>query len=165
MINHGALLRSMLMENTLLKNGETVTAIVEQVLSLVTDRMFGSADLFGWTFTVRFGQNFFLQNTELFHITFNANGIFLSFLRRGRLRLLWFIQMGLSFDVEKFEFSVVLFLLLSSECGISFYWGPAWVNFDGSLFWNKLFTTAQWLNQLILVSFRYFDAPRDPRGV
>ena len=26
-----------------------------------------------------------------------------------------------SFDVEKFEFSVVLFLLLSSECGVSFY--------------------------------------------
>ena len=42
---------------------------------------------------------------------------------------------------KKFEFSVVLFLLLSSECGVSFYWGPAWVNFDSSLFWNCLFTT------------------------
>ena len=32
-INYGALLRSMLMENTLLENGETVTVIVEQVHS------------------------------------------------------------------------------------------------------------------------------------
>ena len=32
-----------------------------------------------------------------------------------------------SFDVEKFEFSAVLFLLLSSECVVSFCWGRAWV--------------------------------------
>ena len=51
---------------------------------------------------------------------------------------LWAVH---SFDVEKFEFSVVLFLLLSSECGVSFYWGPARVNFDSSLFWNCIFTT------------------------
>ena len=51
---------------------------------------------------------------------------------------LWAVH---SFDMEIFEFSVVLFLLLSSENGVSFYWGPAWVNFDSSLFWNCLFTT------------------------
>ena len=51
---------------------------------------------------------------------------------------LWVVH---SFDVETFEFSVVLFLLLSSECGVSFYWGPARVNFDSSLFWNCIFTT------------------------
>ena len=28
-----------------------------------------------------------------------------------------------------------------SECGVSFYWGPARVNFDSSLFWNCIFTT------------------------
>ena len=51
---------------------------------------------------------------------------------------LWVVH---SFDVKIFEFSVVLFLLLSGECGVSFYWGPAWVKFDSSLFWNCLFTT------------------------
>ena len=51
---------------------------------------------------------------------------------------LWAVH---SFDVEIFEFSVVLFLLLSSECGVSFYLGPARVNFDSSLFWNCIFTT------------------------
>ena len=51
---------------------------------------------------------------------------------------LWAVH---SFDMEKFEISFILFLLLSSECGVSFYWGPAWVNFDSSLFWNCLFTT------------------------
>ena len=43
-----------------------------------------------------------------------------------------------------FQFSPNLFLMtysvykknLSSECGVSFYWGPAMVNFDSSLFWN-----------------------------
>ena len=29
-----------------------------------------------------------------------------------------------------------LLFLLSSECGVSFYWGPARVNYDSSLFWN-----------------------------
>ena len=51
---------------------------------------------------------------------------------------LWAVH---SFDVETFEFSAVLFLLLSSECWVSFYWGPARVNFDSSLFWNCIFTT------------------------
>ena len=51
---------------------------------------------------------------------------------------LWAVH---SFDVEKFEFSVVLFLLLSSLCEDSFYWGPARANFDSSLFWNCIFTT------------------------
>ena len=50
---------------------------------IVTDRTFGSAELFGWTVRLNFycavrpkWQNFFLQNTEpFFRITFNANGI------------------------------------------------------------------------------------------
>ena len=46
---------------------------------------------------------------------------------------LWAVH---SFDVEKFEFLVVLFLLLSGLCENSFYWGPARANFDSSLFWN-----------------------------
>ena len=51
-----------------------------------------------------------------------------------------------SFDVETFEFSVpaefvvmtwsVYKIFLSSKCGVSFYWGPAWAIFDSSLFWN-----------------------------
>ena len=51
---------------------------------------------------------------------------------------LWVVH---NFDVKIFEFWVVLFLLLSGECEVSFYWGPAWVKFDSSLFWNCLFTT------------------------
>ena len=51
---------------------------------------------------------------------------------------LWAVH---SFDVETFEFSVVLFLLLSSECGVNFNWGQARVNFDSSPFWNCIFTT------------------------
>ena len=44
-----------------------------------------------------------------------------------------------------FQFPLNLFwwleVLLSSKCGVSFYWGPARVNFDSSLFWNCIFTT------------------------
>ena len=46
--------------------------------------------------------------------------------------------------ILKFEmpaWQLFLFWLLSSECGVSFYWGPARVNFDSSLFWNCIFTT------------------------
>ena len=53
----------------------------------------------------------------------------------------YFLSAVHSFDVETFEFSVVLFLLLSIECVVNFYWGPARVNFDSSLFWNCIFTT------------------------
>ena len=55
------------------------------------------------------------------------------------------------FDVETFEFSVpaefvlmtwsVYKIFLSSECGVSFYWGPARVKFDSSLFWNYVLKT------------------------
>ena len=50
---------------------------------LVTDQKFGSAELFGRTSTVRFGQNdrtFFCRTQNFFCIKFNANGILSFFL-------------------------------------------------------------------------------------
>ena len=62
-----------------------------------------------------------------------------------------YLWMVCIFDVETFEFSVttkfvlmtwsVYKIFVSSECGVSFYWGPARVYFGSSLFWNFMSKT------------------------
>ena len=87
-----------------------------------------------------------------------------------------YLWMACIFDVETFEFSVpakfvlmtwsVYKIFVSSECGVSFYWGPVRVNFDSSLFWmfisktdptfitkylTKTKTIVEWAFQILLM--------------
>ena len=58
-----------------------------------------------------------------------------------RFVVLMWKYLNFQFPPNFFWWLEVFTKILSSECEVSFYWGPARVNFDSSLFWNCIFTT------------------------
>ena len=92
------------------------------------------------------GRNHDIKNSSSFNIwittlVLKMNDKLTSHSRYFKVKVSQWMKITITFE----QFIVLMWKIwifhCSSECGVSFYWGPAKDNFDSSLFWNCIFTS------------------------